>query len=263
MKVRDHIIAISIKKRGRWDEIYQAIVNSEFLSKEEAESLISQINCKTLTILDADYPSYLREYYKPPFVLFYYGDISLIKEYKDNIAVVGSREPEANAIKNTDRIVSELAKKYTIVSGLARGIDRQAHESAIKSGGKTIAVLGSGIDLCYPSSNEELYEEIKRNHLLISEYFGNQVPNPENFPHRNRLIVMFSRSTFIPCAKRKSGTSISANYTQLFNHTIFCLPSANLDDSLCNDLIHDGAVLVRNSDDIIYEMDGIFSYYVR
>ena len=255
MNIRNQLIAAAITHHGKWDDILQAIETKKLPSEEETEALISQVKCKTLTILDADYPDYLRHYYKPPIVLFYYGDISLIKDNNKNIAVVGSREPESIALKNTNKVVSELAKDFGIVSGLAKGIDRQAHESAINTGGKTIAVLGSGIELCYPSCNNDLYEEIKKNHLLISEYFDHETPGQENFPHRNRLIAMFATSTLIPYAKTRSGTSITANYTIAFGHTLFCMPSSHLEDSLCNSLIHDGAILVRSSEDILYELN--------
>ena len=255
MNVRNQIIAASIIHHGNWDLILHAIETNTLPPEEEANEICSRIKCKTLTILDSNYPDYLRHYYHPPLVLFYYGDISLIKDNNKNIAVVGSREPEAVALKNTNRIVSELAQKYGIVSGLAKGIDKEAHESAINAGGKTIAVLGSGIELCYPSCNEELYEKIKEGHLLISEYHDHEPPGQDNFPHRNRLIVMFAGATLITCAGFRSGTSITANYTIAFGHPLFCVPSSNLENSLCNALIHDGAILVRSSEDIFYELE--------
>ena len=255
MNVRNQIIAAAIIHRGKWDDILHAIETQKLPTDEEAEKLCSQVKCKTLTILDNDYPDYLRHYYHPPIVLFYYGDISLIKDNNKNIAVVGSREPEPVDLKHTDDIVSSLSQRYGIVSGLAKGIDAQAHLSAINSGGKTIAVLGSGIELCYPSCNEELYLKIKEGHLVVSEYFNNEPPGQDNFPHRNRLIAMFACGTLITCAGFRSGTSITANYTIAFGHPLFCIPSSNLESSLCNALIHDRAILVRNSEDIFYELE--------
>ena len=254
MNIKKILIATSIIHHGNWEEIYLALRKKELPTDEEAETICANVKCGVITIMDPEYPYYLKEYYHPPFVLFYYGDISLINDFTKNIAVVGSRNATSVALKNTDKCVQDLAKKLNIVSGLAKGIDRQAHESAIKAGGKTIAILGCGIDLCYPSCNEDLYKEIKENHLLISEYFNHEPPNQENFPHRNRLISMFSNGTLIPEARFRSGTSITVSYTMAFNRQIFCMPSSNLEDSLCNSLIHDGAILVRSSEDIFYEL---------
>lgn len=254
MNIRNQIIATSILYHGKWDDIYWSIVSKKLVDEKEADDICSKINCGVLTIFDAEYPLYLRECYHPPFVLFYYGDLSLINDYRKNIAVVGTRKASYKALCNTDKIVQDIAKKLNVVSGLAKGIDRQAHLSAIKAGGKTIAVLGSGIDLCYPTCNEDLYEEIKKNHLLISEYYNHEPPDQDHFPVRNRLISIFSNSTLVPEAAVLSGTSITTSYSLALNRTIFAIPSSNLDDSLCNSLIKDGAVLVRNSDDILYEL---------
>ena len=106
---------------------------------------------------------------RPPFVLFYYGDISLITNIKVNLSVVGSRDFSAYGEKVTKDIVRSLPREINIVSGLARGIDMIAHRSALDSLHKAIAVLGSGIDVCYPLSNKDLYEEIKQKGLVISE----------------------------------------------------------------------------------------------
>ena len=254
MNIRNQIIATSIIHHGNWDDIYWAIENKKAVEEKEADEICRKIKCGVVTILDAEYPDYLKECFHPPFVLFYYGDISLIKDYKKNIAVVGSRKASLKALSNTDKCVRELAKKLNVVSGLAKGIDRQAHLSAIKAGGKTIAVLGSGIDLCYPSCNEDLYEEIKKNHLLISEYYHVEPPEQTHFPVRNRLISIFSNSALIPEARMPSGTSITANYTLSFGRPIFAMPSSDLSNSLCNSLIKDGAILVTGSDDILYEL---------
>ncbi len=255
MNIRKQLIAISILNHGNWDDILHALETKTCIPEDVVEDICSKIKCGVLTIFDAEYPEYLKNYWKPPIVLFYYGDLSLIKDNSKNIAVVGTRNPSNQALENTDNFIAGLVKDYAIVSGLAKGIDRQAHVSAIKHGGKTIAVLGSGLDLCYPSCNEDIYKDIKENHLLISEYYDHQAPHCENFPHRNRLIAMFSRATLVPEAKVRSGTSITVNYTLNFGHQVFCIPSSNLLDSLCNDLIHDGAILARSYDDVLYELN--------
>lgn len=254
MNIKKQLVAIAIKCSGDWNRIFEMLVNRDYIEDEEADQLCNSIKCKTLTILDADYPQYLKNYYQPPFVLFYYGDISLIQEPNNNIAVVGSRDVDSISILTTRQIISRVAKEYVVVSGLARGIDRISHEAAIFTGGKTIGVLGCGIDICYPSCNEDIYSIIKNHHLLISEYCNKITPDHAHFPQRNRLIAMFSSATFVPSARLYSGTSITVNYSISFNHPVYCLPSSDYLGSLCNELIRDGAVLVRNADDLLYEL---------
>ena len=254
MNAKKQLVAMAVKFKGNWENIYRALTKKEYLEDEEADQFCDLVKCKTITMLDSAYPAYLKHYYHPPFVLFYYGDISLIADQNKNVAIVGTREPSDLAIKTTREIAAKLARDYTIVSGLAKGIDRIGHEMAVFTGGKTIGVLGCGIDVCYPTDNLDLYKIIKKHHLLISEYCNDVTPDAYHFPQRNRLIAMFSRATFIPEANLNSGTSITANYSLNFSHPIYCLPSTNFNESLCNCLIHDGALLVRNADDILYEL---------
>ena len=261
MIIRKQLIALAIIHEGNWKKIFNDLITKNLPDEELAEKLYATIKSNVVTILDAAYPQYLKEYYQPPFVLFYYGDLSLISDYNHNVAVVGSREPEQIHVEKGNAIVQDLAKRYIIVSGLAKGIDREAHLSTINSGGKTVAILGSGIDVCYPSINKDIYEEIKRDHLLISEYYGEIMPDQDHFPHRNRLIAMMSKILFIPDGHYKSGTSITAKYAEMFGHTIYCLPSSDVDNSLCNSLIKDGSILVRSSEDIFYDLESTKSYY--
>ncbi len=251
MKSREHLIALAVKHQGDWNEIYKALVDKEDLSDEEIESYLKHINSKVLTMLDDDYPDYLKRIiYRPPIVLFYYGDISLIQDPKKNIAVVGSRDASSIGIKNTTNIVSELAKEYVIVSGMARGIDSIAHLSAIEAKGKTIAVLGNGVEYAYPSDNEELYKIIKENHLVISEYPLFVSPDREHFPLRNRIIAAISCATFVPEAKINSGTQTTVNCAVDLGQEVFCIPSNEIETSLTNVLIQEGASLVREANDI-------------
>ena len=254
MNAKKLLVALAIKYDGNWEEIYRALIRKDFLIDEEVEKLCRTVKSKVVTILDANYPEYLKNYYRPPFVLFYYGDISLLFNPIKNIAVVGTRNPSEKATLTTRAIVSKVSKEYVVVSGLARGIDKISHEAAIYSGGKTIGVLGCGIDICYPSENFDLYQIMKNKHLIISEYCGQSTPDQTHFPQRNRLIAMFSIATFIPEATLNSGTSITANYTEQCNHSIYCLPSGEYVNSLTNSLIRDGAGLVRNADDLLYDL---------
>ena len=242
---------LAIKFHGDWDEIYKSIKERQEYPIEEMEKVVSSIKCKAVTILDDDYPQWLKNIYKPPFVLFYYGDLSLAKDIENNLAVIGSREPTDYGKKITEYLVKDIRARYTIVSGLARGIDSIAHTAAIESGAKTIAVLGSGIDYCYPLRNKELYEEIKKNHLLISEYPGEEMPDPSHFPARNRLVASFCHGVLVTDAQIRSGTLITVEFALCTNKEVMCVPHRITDNSSCNRLIADGAFLVESAQDII------------
>ncbi len=258
MDSRNMIIAYAVKYEGQWDLIYEKLCKKEFLEDEEALRYLSMVNSNVITILDNVYPDYLRQIYKPPFVLFYYGDITLIQNLENNLAVVGSREPESSSVTNLTNVLEDVAKEYVIVSGLAKGIDSLAHRIALKNKGRTIAVLGNGIDYCYPSENTPLYKDIKKNHLVISEFPHNTEPKPINFPMRNRIIVGLSRATLIGEAKFRSGSQITANLTLQSNKELMCLPSSDLENSLNNRLIQEGAALITSSDDILHILRSIF-----
>ncbi len=251
MTTSEILIAEAIYYQGNWDEIVKAIRQKELLPKADIIKMNKSLKCKAITILDKEYPSYLKELYRPPLVLFYYGDISLISDPKNNVAVVGTRKPSELGIQITKEITETVSKKYNIVSGLALGIDAIAHKEAIRSGGKTIAILGCGIDICYPTSNREIYEIIKKDHLLISEYPNCTNPVQCNFPNRNRLIAQFSKGILVTESKKKSGTSITVNYGLCYGRDIMCVPSTDFNDSGCNQFIRDGAALVENGDQVI------------
>lgn len=252
MTPRECLIYFALKFNGDYRMIRNAIIDKE----QPDIDFLPPTKFKALTILDDDYPEYFKSIMFAPIVIFYYGDISLIKDLDKNLAVVGARRPTAYGADVTRYLVKNIVKKgVNIVSGLARGIDAIAHQTAINYGGKTIAVLGSGIDFCYPPTNEELYEEIKKNHLVISEYPGSTEPQPTNFPFRNRLIALLSKTILITDAKYRSGTSITANYALQFNRNVCTVPHPIFDVSLCNQLIEEGASLILSKEDLFEVMN--------
>lgn len=174
---------------------------------------------------DAEYPERLEEINVPPAILYYKGDIGLLKT--KCLAVVGTREPSRYGRDYTEKFVEILAKcSLTIVSGLARGIDTIAHRTTLQNYGKTIAVLGSGIDVIYPALNAQLYEDIARDGLIISEYPLGTPSLAYNFPERNRLISAISHGVLIAEAGLKSGSLITADYAIKQNRELFVIPSA-------------------------------------
>lgn len=248
---RTTLIALSIKYKGDWEKILTCMNKREFPEQEYLDMAIN-LKCGAVTMMDMDYPEYLRHIYRPPFVLFYYGDVSLLSNYQKNVSIVGSREYSPYGELATRDIASGLAKEgYAVVSGMALGIDSIAHEECINNGGKTIAVLGSGIDCCYPASNSSLYKRIKENHLVISEYYGNQQPNPENFPIRNRIIAGLSKTLVVTEARERSGTLITVSLALRNNTDVMCVPYPTDTGSKCNRLIRAGAILVENAKDVI------------
>lgn len=254
MESREKLIAYSLKYGGDFNKILKAAHNLEMVEScyEEAAK---NLTCGTLTMVDSNYPQHLKQIYKPPIVLYYYGDISLLDSYSKNVSIVGSRDNSEYGERITTEIASGLASRgYVIVSGLARGIDGIAHSSAIKAGGKTIAVLGSGIDYCYPYENIDLYNEIKKNHLVISEYPGNMAPQPGLFPIRNRIIAGLSKTLVVTEAGQYSGSGITAALAMRGNTDVMCVPYPAGIKSQCNKLISLGACLVESADDVIEQM---------
>ena len=254
--LRKLLVYISVKFEGNYTQMVQYIHENEFPPDEVIEKADELIKCKYITYLDKEYPVELRKVCRPPLVLFYYGDISLLYKEKEAIAVIGSRECTETGRKITDKLVTDLAPDYRIVSGLAKGIDAVAHESAIKAGGDTIAVLGSGIDYIYPWENRDLYKLIKKRGLVISEYPNFTLPTQLSFPLRNRLIAALSKSILITEAKKRSGTMITVDWAHSMSKDIMCVPYRAEDDSGCNQLIKEGAFMVEDSDDVRVTLEG-------
>ncbi len=256
MKGREILVYLAIKHNGDWDKIYYDIQQKTPIESEEiVKNVLQNIKSNYITIIDKEYPKCLKINFKPPFVLFYYGDISLLNNSDNKVSIIGTRNCSSYGVNMTEKITSEVAKEYPIVSGLARGIDSIAHKSAIFSGGKTIAVLGSGIDYCYPKENKVLYDEIKNNHLLISEYPSMTEPRKENFPFRNRIIAALAKTIVVVEASYKSGTSTTVCWALEFGKQVCCVPHLAGENSLCNKLINEGALLVESGKDVLKEVN--------
>ncbi len=250
---RDILLYLSKKYEGSWDKIFDAVKRKEIIKKELLSEYKANLKCNYVTLIDDAYPESIKQIYQPPFVLYYYGDLSLMNNYYSNLSVVGSRKAKQENEELTYKIISGLANDFVIVSGLAYGIDSIAHKAIIDAGGKTIAVLGCGIDYVYPKENISLYETIKKDHLVISEYPDDVAPKNENFPFRNRIITALSPLIFVPEVKLRSGTSASVSHAIAQNKDILVLPQRVDNNTINNRLIKDGAILVETSQDIIDE----------
>lgn len=254
MKSREILIYFSLIYNGDWDKIYNAIASHEEIDEEEAKILISKLKCKALTLLDDEYPDFLKTITKAPFVLYYYGDISLLDNKFKSIAVVGARKNTEYGEAWTKFLVKELCKELVIVSGMAKGIDSIAHWTAIENGGKTIAVLGTGIDNPFPLENIGLYERLKKEQLVISEYPGKTTGSIYSFPIRNRIVAGLTNICLVTDGLIKSGSSITASIVLNNGGYVCAIPHPLGRESLCNYLIHEGACLVTSAKEIYEEM---------
>jgi DNA processing protein len=208
---------------------------------------------KIITIADDLYPYNLKQIEDCPPVLYALGDISLLQN--DNaLAVVGSRSASFAATKITKKISSEVSKNnITIVSGMARGVDASAHEGALEVCGKTIAVLGTGVDVVYPKENQKLYNCLIKQGLVLSEYPLGTTPQASNFPRRNRIVSGLSKGVLVVEAGIQSGSLITAHQALEQGRDVYAIPGAPFDGrtSGCNKLLKEGAILVENSADIL------------
>lgn len=217
--------------------------------------LIEKHNIDITTILDEEYPKSLHYIYDSPKVLYRKGEF----QEKDQLAIgiVGSRKATAYGKWATEKFVKELVNMdVTIVSGLALGIDAIAHRAALEEGGRTIAVLGNGLDTIYPKRNKALYEEIPKNGTIITEYTLGVPPLAYNFPQRNRMISGLSLGIIVIEAKEKSGSLITAYHALEQGKEVFALPG-NINSIFSkgtNQLIKDGAKILMDVDDIIEEI---------
>lgn len=251
-KAREVLLYFSLKFVGDYDKMIEAIRNKVKIDEEDYDNVIHNFVGDFVTIVDQDYPEAFKKIYQPPLVFYYRGDKSLLTDLSKAIAVVGTRKPSDYGEKMTEQIVRDLVREqHLIISGMAKGIDTFAHEAALESGGKTIAVLGSGINFPYPSQNAKLYQRIIQEGLVISEYPLDTRPQKEFFPHRNRLVAGLAKGVLVTEANIRSGTLITVGASLANGGDIFCVPSRASEDSGTNRLIKDGAYLVESAMDIM------------
>ena len=220
----------------------------------EKLELLHKERIEIVTYYDKEYPILLKETADPPWVLYIKGNASLL--HKPSIAMVGTRVPTGYGKKVGEVFASQLCKAgYTIVSGLARGIDSVCHEAAIRADGLTIAVLGAGLSHIYPAENNTLASQIASSGLLVSEYPMHQKPRPGLFPERNRIIAGLSLGTLVVEADLRSGSLITADAALEAGRDVFAIPgpitSPKSHGTL--NLIKQGAALVTKVEDITDE----------
>lgn len=245
LSLRDMAVASKCKNPILFMEKYKS------LDSKSLRKIFNQY--PSISILDDEYPMELKNCYNPPVLLFYQGNVDLLKRPK--MAAVGARTASQTGTKSVQKIVSELGNQFVIVSGLARGIDTSAHISALKNGGATIAVIGCGLDVHYPKENKLLQEYLGKNHLILSEYAVGEAPLKFHFPERNRIIAGLSQGVIVAEAKMRSGSLITCERALEEGRDVFAIPGNILDGKSdgCHHLIKEGAKCITSGMDVLSE----------
>mgnify|MGYP000103159225 CR=1 FL=1 len=242
---------------GVGDRTVKAIKEfSDWEGVEKEVNRIERLGIKILPFTDPCYPRNLTGIYNPPPLLYVKGNYCADDEL--SLAIVGTRNPDHYGRSVAEKLSGEVAELgITVVSGLARGVDSLAHLSALKRGGRTIAVLGSGLDVVYPPENKKLYERILTQGAVVSEFPLGTPPDSVNFPRRNRIISGLSLGVVVVQASDRSGSLITAFFALEQGRDVFAVPG-NIFSKLsagCNRLIKKGAKLVESVDDILEEIE--------
>src|SRR5881296_3744453 len=249
-----------LQVRGIGEETAEAIANWEKsvdLSNELKR--IQEYGCHILTQTDADYPDLLRQIYDPPIVLYVKG--RLTARDKNAVAMVGSRLTTHYGLETARKLAYQLAYVgVTVVSGGARGIDTAAHQGALAAKGRTVAVLGTGINFVVPPENAELFERIAANGAVITQFPFNRQADKQSFPIRNRIVAGMSLGTVVVEANLASGALITANFAVEYGRQVFAVPGRidSPQSKGCHDLIKKGAKLCEGAEDILSEFEYLF-----
>lgn len=270
VRVRNLVAALG-SPEAVWDASEEDLRRAEGIGAEVARGILAQrsevdplteealarkADARIITCEEPEYPEPLKQIYDPPLVLYVRG--SFEKSDKHAIAVVGTRHATHYGLSVADRLSYQLAKTgFTVVSGLARGIDTAAHKGALKGEGRTIAVLGSAIDRLYPEENVELADKIAEHGAVISEYTMGREPDRTTFPYRNRVVSGLSMGIVVVEAGVKSGAVITATEAAEQGRSVFAVPG-RVDMPAargCHMLIKQGAKLCEGVDDVLQEFD--------
>lgn len=244
---------------GIGGELARRIINwNEYIDLEKEFSLIEKHKAKVIIMEDKSYPPLLSKIFDPPLVLYMKGEF--LPADQVSVAIVGSRRPSIYGRMTAERLGRELAGRgLTVISGMARGIDSAAHKGVLAARGRTIAVLGSGLDIVYPPENKKLMEEISKSGAVISEFPMTTKPDRGNFPKRNRIISGLSLGVVVVEAAQRSGALITVDCALEQGREVFALPGKidSVTSQGTNRLIQQGAKLVTTGKDIIEELEPI------
>jgi DNA processing protein len=230
----------------RLDELYERV-------DAEIEAA-ARVNAKLVTVLDGDYPQNLRLVPNLPPFIFYRG--SLTELDARSVAVVGTRDASDGGLRRAERMASLLAERaVTVISGLARGIDTAAHSAALRAGGRTIAVLGTGITKCYPAENRELAELVTQSGALVSQFWPTRSPGKDTFPRRNVVTSGLSQGTIVIEASRTSGAKMQARLALEHGKKVFLVRSLVTDQQWAQDYVSNrGAIEVASVEEVVEQL---------
>ena len=252
-----HASAGELKQAGLDRRSVSNIIGQRPKIDPDAEmARLERHHVKAFTWNDPQYPPRLKEIYDLPPVLYVRGSLEAQDEWA--IAVVGTRRSTAYGREMAEALAGDLARnKITVVSGLARGIDSLAHRSALKAGGRTIAVQATGLDMVYPAENLDLAQEIMESGALMSDYPLGTQPKPNHFPRRNRIMSGLTLGTLVVEAPEFSGALITARHALEHDREVFAVPGSVLSPKSrgANRLIREGAKLVSQVEDILEELN--------
>lgn len=245
---------------GLSDAARESLADKDLTEAENVLRQCRQLDIEVLCAGDAAYPRRLRAIADPPVVLYYKGTLPDF-DREAAVGVVGTRRPSAYGMMAAERISRQIADHGgLVISGLASGIDAQAGWGAIHAGGRTVAVLGGGVDVIYPAENRNLYRAVEERGCILSEYPPHTKPSQWSFPQRNRIVSGLSCAVLVVEAPKKSGTMITARYASEQGRDVFVVPG-HIDSPFCegsNELLRDGARLATCGWDILREYEGLF-----
>jgi DNA processing protein len=249
-----------LRVRGIGEETAEAISRWESSIDLQGElKRIQDFDCHVLTQLDEAYPALLRQIYDPPIALYVKG--RLTEKDKNSVAMVGSRMTTHYGVEVARKLAYQLAYiGVTVVSGGARGIDTASHQGAISAKGRTIAVLGTGINLVVPAENAELFERVAANGALLTQFPFHRTADRQSFPIRNRIVAGMTLGTVVVEANLTSGALITANMAVDYGRQIFAVPG-RIDSPRskgCHELIKKGAKLCEDAEDVLSEFEYLF-----
>lgn len=245
----------SLKSLLTKNAIYSLINKEAEASVDQALQWAENEDCSLMTLYDDDYPIALAHGQSPPPILFLRGKREILSS--SMFAIVGSRHATPQALQTAKSFAKSLSESdFTIVSGFAAGIDTAAHQGALQGSGRTVGVLGTGIDRIYPARNKEMAHQMVKTGLLISEFPLGMQPLAGNFPRRNRIIAALSHSTLVVEAALESGSLITARLANEMGKNVMAIPGSihNPQSKGCHQLIKDGAKLIDNINDILEEL---------
>src|SRR5437667_501403 len=246
-----------LQARNIGEETADAIANWEKNIDLAVElKRIAEFGCRIVTQAEPEYPELLRQIYDPPIVLYVKGE--LLPKDKNAVAIVGSRMTTHYGIEAARKLAYQLAYLgVTVVSGGARGIDSAAHQGALSAKGRTITVLGTGINLVFPPENADLYERVAASGAIITQFPFNRPPDKQAFPIRNRIVAGMTLGTVVVEANLTSGALITANFAAEYGRQVFAVPG-RIDSPRskgCHELIKKGAKLCEGAEDILSEFE--------